>query len=68
MRKHSFQGYLLSPYHEAGSIIGVGETEVNKTGKNPCPNGICILRGLTGSPGILQARTLEWVAISFSNA
>ena len=21
-----------------------------------------------GSPGILQARTLEWVAISFSNA
>ena len=68
MRKHSFQGYLLSPYHEAGSVIGAGETEVNKTGKNPWPNGICILRVLTGSPGILQARTLEWVAISFSNA
>ena len=24
--------------------------------------------GLTNIPGILQARTLEWVAVSFSNA
>ena len=35
---------------------------------------LCRLSGINGSPpaspvpGILQARTLEWIAISFSNA
>ena len=50
---------------DSGSLAAAGRSI------QPCPT-LCdpIDGSLTGSsvPGILQARTLDWVAISFSNA
>ena len=58
---------------DVGSILGLGGCPAAAAAKSlqSCPT-LCdpIDGGPPGSPvpGILQARTLEWVAISFSNA
>ena len=49
-------------YHEASAAAAAAKL------LQLCPTlSDCILPGFSAS-GILQARTLEWVAISFSNA
>ena len=59
----------------SSSVVGVGRTSMSAAAaaKSPqsCPTLCDPIDGSPpGSPipGILQARTLEWVAISFSNA
>ena len=61
----------LSKPHASGSWTTVWATAATAKSIQSCPT-LCnpIDGGPPGSPvpGILQARTLEWVAISFSNA
>ena len=58
---YNFQGYDLLEYHAAAAAKSL----------QSCPT---LCNSIDGSPlgspipGILQARILEWVAISFSNA
>ena len=58
-------------YHKIGRIKNVGYAAAAAKSLQSCPT-LCdpIDSSPPGSPipGILQARTLEWVAISFSNA
>ena len=60
----------IGPYHLAGKGLG-GPAAAAAKSLQSCPT-LCdpIDSSPPGSPvpGILQARTLEWVAISFSNA
>ena len=59
----------LSSFHEDASIVAAAAAAAKSL--QSCPT-LCDPRDSNppGSlvPGILQARTLEWVAISFSNA
>ena len=54
-------------------LLGLGENAVAAAAK-PLQSCLTLCDPIDGSPpdsavlGILQARTLEWVAISFSNA
>ena len=50
---------LFIYFGQTASIVG---SLLLNQGSNPC------LLTVSPVPGILQARTLEWVAISFSNA
>ena len=61
---------LVAVYHSAGSHINWSAAAAAKSLQS-CPTLCDSIDGSTpGSPvpGILQARTLEWVAISFSSA
>ena len=49
----------------AWRIPGTGEPGAAAKSLQSCPT---LFDPIDGSPGILQARTLEWAAISFSNA
>ena len=68
--------YLCDPLdccHPRSSVYGIFQAIILATAKSPqsCPTLCDPIDGSpAGSPipGILQARTLEWVAISFSNA
>ena len=59
-----------------GKVPGVGTSEITRKAAaaakslQSCPTLCDPIDGPPGSPipGILQARTLEWLAISFSNA
>ena len=64
-------GYSIEPIRQAeGSLLTVAAAAAAKSFQS-CPT-LCDPTDSSppGSPvpGILQARTLEWVAISFSNA
>ena len=62
---------VILPILEGGLIAEVSHTNVNAKLLQSCPTLCDPTDGSPpGSPvpGILQARTLEWVAISFSNA
>ena len=63
---HSFTKYLLHGYHFAGTEVYAAAARSLQS----CPTLCDPIDGSPpGSPvpGILQSRTLEWVAISFSN-
>ena len=66
---YSFNKYLLTSYHILVTILGTAAAAAKSL--QSCPI-LCDPRDGSppGSPipGILQAKTLEWVAISFSNA
>ena len=66
---YSFNKYLLTSYHILVTILGTAAAAAKSL--QSCPT-LCDSRAGSppGSPvpGILQARTLEWVAISFCNA
>ena len=58
---YNFQGYDLLEYHAAAAAKSL----------QSCPTLCYPIDGsppVSPVPGILQARTLEWVAISFFNA
>ena len=64
--------YLLSPWGKKSSIFGPPNSRSTAAKSlQSCPT-LCdpLDSSPPGSPvpGILQARTLEWIAISFSNA
>ena len=67
------EGFLISPWYSLELCIQMGNAAAAAAAKSLqlCPT-LCdpIDSSPPGSPipGILQARTLEWVAISFSNA
>ena len=73
----SFQGHILPPITGAKKKMGkvaaaaAAATAAAAKSLQSCPTLCDPIDGSpTGSPipGILQARTLEWVAISFSSA
>ena len=66
----SFRGHILPPITSAKKKMGKVAAAAAKSLQS-CPTLCDPIDGSpTGSPvpGILQARTLEWVAISFSSA
>ena len=67
-KKHRFSSVItFKSFHRLPeTCIGQRKQDVLDKG-NPVVHGIGIFAG-PPVPGILQARTLEWVAISFSNA
>ena len=68
---NSFNIYILSPYWVPETMAGLRDTAAAAKSPQSC---LTLFDAIDGSPpgspvlGILQARTLEWVAISFSNA
>ena len=68
---HSFDKCLQSAYCGLVVVLGTGSAAAAAKSLQSCPT---LCDPIDGSPpgcpdpGILQARTLEWVAISFSNA
>ena len=71
---HSEDIYLLTPNICLNTFITVKSTEVPAAAAKSLQSCPSLCDPIDGSPpgspipGILQARTLEWVAISFSNA
>ena len=62
--------YLLHGYHFAGTEVHAAAAAAAAKSLQLCPTLCDPIDGSPpGSPvpGILQSRTLEWVAISFSN-
>ena len=61
----------MNKFHSEGMFISPAATAAAAKSLQSCPT---LCKPIDGSPpgfpipGILQARTLEWVAISFSNA
>lgn len=43
---HSLHKYLLSAYNEPGTVLGVWDTAVNKSDKNPCSQKTFIWPGI----------------------
>ena len=67
----SFRGHILPPITSAKKKMGKVAAAAAAKSLQSCPTLCDPIDGSpTGSPvpGILQARTLEWVAISFSSA
>ena len=67
------EAFLISPWYSLELCIQMGNAAAAAAAKSlqSCPTLCDPIDGSPpGSPvpGILQARTLEWVAISFSNA
>ena len=70
---HTFWSYFSTDLHSPLLIVPPGDFNVAAVVKSfqSCPDLCDPIDGSppgSSVPGILQARTLEWVAISFSNA